>query len=107
MPGHLDGLPATVDIVGYATRQPRHLNIPGLSRDALHRGKIAGAGGGKTRFHHVHAQNFKLVGKTQFFLQIHGGAGRLLPVAQGGIEKIHAVVHGVLLWLHKGWIYRA
>ena len=91
---HFNGFPAAVDIVGHATGKARHLNLRSLGGYALHRFKIAGAGCGKARFHNVHAQHFKLVRDTQFFLQVHGGAGRLLAIAQGSVEKIDAVVHG-------------
>ena len=91
--GALHGFPAAVDIAVHATGEPGHLNVSGLRGDGAHGFEIAGTGGGKARFHDVHAQHFQLMGKAQFFLEIHGGAGRLLAVAQGGVEEINAVLH--------------
>ena len=36
----------------------------------------------------------KLMGEAEFFLLVHGRAGRLFAVAQGGIKEIDAIVHG-------------
>jgi hypothetical protein len=43
-----------------------------------------------------------LDGQAQFFRGIHAGAGRLLAIAQGGVENDDplrvVVIHGLLLW---------
>src|SRR5208282_469245 len=45
---------------------------------------------------HIHAKPVELVRQTQLFLVVHAAAGRLLAVAQGGIEHGDAgsVAHG-------------
>jgi len=48
------------------------------------------------RFDHVHPQRIQLAGETQLLLGRHRIAGRLLAVAQGGIEDDDVSPHG---WL--------
>ena len=98
-PGHLDGLPAAVDVVVHATGQTGDLDVARLLGDAAHGLEVAGAGSREARFHDVHAQHFQLMGQAQFLLKIHGRAGRLLAVTQRSVEKVNLVVHDAhLLW---------
>src|SRR5690606_36479201 len=52
----------------------------------LHRLEIPLAGNGETGFDDIHPHPFQRLGDTQFFVLVHGGAGALLAVTQGGIE---------------------
>jgi hypothetical protein len=89
--GILDGLPHGIDI---RTRRPRQRgdhrasNLPG---DPLHRLEIAGGGEGEAGLDHVDAEPRELPGDRQFLIRRQRGAGRLLAVAQGGIEDEYAV----------------
>ena len=92
--GHLDGLPAAVDVLLGAAGEPGDLHIgAGLGGYGAHGLEIAGAGGRKARLDDIHAQHLELVGEAQLLLKIHGGARRLLAVAQGGVEEIDAISH--------------
>jgi hypothetical protein len=62
--------------------------------DAAHGFQVAGAGGGEARLHDVHAQPRQLVGDLQLLLDVEGGAGALLAVAQGGVEDLHDLAVG-------------
>ena len=64
--------------------------------------EVAGAGGGKTGFNHVYAQFFQLAGNADFFFFGHRRAGRLLAVAQGGVEYDYAIVAGHFFFLQGG-----
>ena len=93
MAGVLHGLPAAVNVAVHAAAQTGDLNVARLFGDLAHGIKVALAGGGETGFHDVHAQHFELMGEAQFFLLVHGGAGGLLAVAEGGIKEIDAIGH--------------
>ena len=45
----------------------------------------------------VHAEFGQRLGHAQLLLQVHGEAGRLLAVAQRGVEDDELVGHGVAL----------
>src|SRR6185437_13438921 len=45
----------------------------------------------KARFEHVHAQRFEHLRHAQPGAPVHREAGRLLAVAQGGVEDPHAI----------------
>ncbi len=49
--------------------------------------EVALAGDGETGFDDVDAEGRKLVGHAQLFFVVHGAAGGLLAVAEGGIEE--------------------
>ncbi len=89
----LDGLPAAIDVSGHGPAQARHANVAGLGGDGLHSLEISPAGHGKPRLHDVHAQDFQLTRHAQLFLKIHGRAGRLLSIPEGGIKEIDAIGH--------------
>ena len=59
--------------------------------DFLHGLKIAVGGGRETGFDDVDAHFVQQFGDLELFFQGHRGAGRLLAVAQGGVENDNAV----------------
>ena len=58
--------------------------------NGLHRQKVPLAGDGEAGFDHIHLHPFQGLGDTQLLVLIHGGAGALLAIAQGGIENNQA-----------------
>ena len=48
---------------------------------------VALGGDGEAGLEDVDAEGGDLVGEAQFFAAVHGAAGRLLAVAQGGVEE--------------------
>jgi hypothetical protein len=62
--------------------------------DFLHGLEIARGGDGEAGLDDVHVQALELAGHLQLFVEVHGGAGALLPVAQGGIKNIRVYVNG-------------
>src|SRR5471032_1810561 len=60
-------------------------------RDGLDRLEVALRGGREAGFDDVDAQPFELLGDADFFILGHRGAGRLLAVAQRGVEDDEAV----------------
>ena len=105
-----NGFTRLADIVFNGTRQRADGGVGDDFGNRVHRFEIARAGGGKTRFNHVHAHFFQLAGNTDLLFFSHGCAGRLFAVAHGGVEYDDAVVlvggHGIFLQggllLHKG-----
>ena len=71
-----------------------------LAGDGLHRLEVAGRGDGEAGLDHVHAEVLQGVGDLQLLGQVHAGAGRLLAVAQGGVEDDQAV--GVVVGHEQG-----
>ncbi len=59
--------------------------------DLEHAFEIAGRGNGEAGLDHIHPEFGQRLGHAQLLLQIHGEAGRLFAVAQGGVEDNHAV----------------
>jgi len=66
---------------------------------------VALAGGGEAGLDHVDAEVLELARDRQLLLHVHGGTGRLLAVAEGGVEDLYAV-HGVRPFRHRRGPYR-
>src|SRR5213079_22118 len=64
---------------------------------APHGLEVALGGGGEAGLDHVHPQVLQLARDRELLLHVHGGAGRLLAVAQGGVEDLYPV-HRRLLY---------
>ncbi len=80
------GAQRRLNILATRPRQPRHRAVTNLARHRAHRLEISLRGDRKARLDDVHAKAFELSRQPQFFRRIHGKAGRLLAVAQRGIE---------------------
>ena len=78
-----------VAVVGARQRADgRFLDRRGDRADGL---EVAGRGGGEAGLDHVHPQALELAGDAHLLVLGHRGAGRLLAVAQGGVENDQAV----------------
>ena len=89
--GRLDGLGAGVDVLHLRPRQPAHDRVLGAAGDLLHAVEIAFRGDGEARLDDVDAHLVEELGHFELLVEGHGGAGALLPVAQGGVEDDDAV----------------
>ncbi len=85
--GMLQRLPGPVDILEVGPAQTGDLRPLDRFGDLLDRFEIADRSDRETGLHDIDVHLFQLVGDAQFFFDIHAGAGRLLPVAQGRIEN--------------------
>ena len=72
--------------------RPQMIGPSTCAGDGLHRLEVAGRGDGEAGLDDVHAEVREGVGHLQLLGQVHAGAGRLLAVAQGGVEDDQAVV---------------
>ena len=59
-----------------------------LAGDDAHGLFVARRGGGETSFDDIDAHLVQQLGDAQFFFMRHRGAGRLLAVAQSGVENL-------------------
>ena len=95
--GRLDRLAAAVDVLvaRRATgRRPRRSWCAWRSRDGL---EIAVGGDREAGLDDVDAHVVEQLGDFELLLVGHGGAGRLLAVAQGGVENDDAVLVGLVV----------
>ena len=76
--------------------------VAGDATDLLDALEVARAGNGKARLDDVDLHAHQLAGDDEFFLGVHAGAGRLLAVAQGGIEDGDLAAHGSSWYLPTG-----
>ena len=81
-----------VAVVGACQRT--HGGVLDQAGDGLHRVEVTVGGRGKPGFDDVHAQPLQLPRDAQLLVLGHGGAGRLLAIAQGGVEDDELVSHG-------------
>ena len=84
--GVSQGVAGPIDVGVAAAGQPADHRAAHVAGDFTHRLEIAGRRDREARFDHVHAQLDQRVGEFQLFGQIHAGAGRLLAVAERGVE---------------------
>ena len=83
-----DGLPGAVNVLRARPGQRGHGGVLHRAGDGLDALEIAGGGHGKACLDDVNVQVLQAAGDDQLFLQVHGAAGGLLAVAQGGIENL-------------------
>jgi hypothetical protein len=76
-----------------ARARPQTAAFAGGAGDLAHGAEVALGGDGEARLDDVHAHLVEEAGDLELLLVGHGGAGRLLAVAQGGVEDDHAVGH--------------
>ncbi len=99
------GLGAAVDVFFRGAREAGDGAVFHAPRDLKDAFEIARAGDRKARLDDVDAQRVEQIGDLQFFLQRHGGAGRLLAVAQRGVENNDAVGVMVLRVRGRAWVW--
>ena len=96
--GRTQRLAREIDVLVGAARQCGQHRTPHLRRDLLDAAVIAGRGRRKARLDHVDVQGIELARHLHLFLGGHGVAGRLLPVAQRGVEDDDVSDHELSLW---------
>src|SRR5260370_25782869 len=84
------GFPGALDIRAAGAAQACNDGAANDCGDGLHGGEIAIGGDGESGFDHVDAEAVELVREAQLFLMVHAATGRLLSVAQGGVENGNA-----------------
>ena len=95
--GALEGLGSRVDVLlNGAGETAYHGVVAGKLADLLNRDEVARAGNGETGLDDVDLQAQQLLCDEQLLLGVHGSAGRLLTVAQGGIKNCNLSSHGFL-----------
>ena len=89
--GVLDGLPGPVDVGLAAAGQPADDRAADVAGDLAHRLEVARRGDGEAGLDHVHAQLDQGLGDLHLLVQVHAGPGRLLAVAERGVEDHNRV----------------
>ena len=84
------------DVAVIGARQRADRRVLDLAGDRLHRLEIAVGGRGEAGLDYIHAQALQLARDAQFLVLGHRGTGRLLAVAQGGVEDEDFIVHSTL-----------
>ena len=90
--GGLDRLGAAVDVLELRPRQAADHGVLGAAGNLLDAVEIAFGGDRKARLDDVDAHLVEQFGHFQLLVEGHGGAGALLPVAQGGVEDDDAIL---------------
>jgi hypothetical protein len=93
-----------IDITVLTSCECAHRRVAQRARDFVDRCKIVGRSLRKACFQHVHAKAFEGLCHAQFRSPVHGKTGRLLAVAQGGVEDPYAVFGAVAALGVVGWI---
>ena len=70
-----------------------HAVVAGESTDLLHGAEVARGGDGEAGLDDVDAHADELLGNDKLLLGVHGGAGRLLAIAQGGVKDVNLPGH--------------
>ena len=91
MDGRFDGAEGGVYIFLAGTREGGHFAVADFAGHCADSFQISGRCDGKSRFDHVDAQLFELARQAKLFLPVHREAGRLLAVAQRGVEDVDRV----------------
>ncbi len=93
--GRLDRLAAAVDVLVARTREAGHHRVLGALGDLVDGREVALGGDREAGLDDVDAHGVEHLGDFELLLMGHGGAGRLLAVAQGGVEDDDAVRFGL------------
>ena len=91
MRGILQRVPRGLDVFSSAARETRDDRALDFARHQVHRLPIAARGDRETGFDDVDPEFRERLGNSQLFRLRHAAAGRLLAVAQRGIEDEDAV----------------
>ena len=95
--GALEGLGSRVDVLLNGAGEAAHYGVvAGKLADLLNGDEVARAGNGETSLDDVDLQAQQLLCDEQLLLGVHGGAGRLLAVAQGGVKNCNLAGHDFL-----------
>ena len=102
--GRLERLGGAVDVlVDGASQTADHAGVPRQAANLLHGAEVARAGDGEAGLDHVHVHADELLRNDELLLRVHGGAGALLAVAEGGVKDGNLAGHvGLLLSLRPG-----
>lgn len=92
--GGLDGTGGGFDVSGLAAGERGDAGAFDLFGDGADGFEIAVGGDGETGFEDVDAEGCELMGHAELLVMVHGAAGRLLAVAEGGVEEDDLVVYG-------------
>ena len=84
--GVLDRLPAAVDVLVIGAGEAADRGVLRTAADVADSREIPLAGDGKARLDDIDAHFIQKAGNLQLFVMGHGRAGRLLAIAQGGVE---------------------
>ena len=84
--GGLDGAGGGFDVLALAAGEGGDAGAVNLAGDGLDGVEVAVGGDGEAGFDDVDAEGGELVGEAQLFCVVHGAAGRLFAVAEGGVE---------------------
>ena len=95
-------LPAAVDVLEVGAREPADHRALGQLGDLAHRLEVAVRGDREAGLDDVDAHLVEERGDLQLLVQAHGGAGRLLAVAERGVEDQDAVLSGVRVGHRRG-----
>ena len=82
----LERLAGAVDVLVVAAGQAADRGAADGFGDPAHRFEVAGRGDGKAGFDDVDAQIDQRLGDLELFVEVHAAAGRLLAVAERGVE---------------------
>src|SRR5690554_2621759 len=85
--GILQRFGSTVDVGGFGACQGTDGRLPDGVGNGFDCFEITLTGDSKTGFDHVYLEALKGSGDTQFLVAVHGGAGALLAVTQGGVKN--------------------
>ena len=93
--------PSTIDVVFVASREAANRRAANRVRNLAHRLEIARRSDRKASFDHIHAQIHERLRDFQLLFEVHAAAGRLLAVAERGIENNNRAVlrcgrHGIV-----------
>ncbi|KAF0129963.1 MAG: hypothetical protein FD148_1651 [Methylocystaceae bacterium] len=83
---------AAVDVLLGRARQSRHGGVLDAARHFADALEITGTGDREAGFDNIDAQLVEEIRDLELLFQCHRGAGRLLAVAQGGVENQDARV---------------
>ncbi len=94
MRGVLDGFPGAADVFFGAAGEAGDDGVADFGRDGGDGIEVTGAGDGEAGFDDIDAEGFEGACDFEFFLEVHGGAGGLLAVTEGGVEDADGVGGG-------------
>jgi hypothetical protein len=97
--GRLDCFAGAIDVLLAGAREAAHHRVLGALGDLLDGGEVALRGDREAGLDDVDPHGIEQLGDLELLFMRHGGAGRLLAVAQGGVENDDAILLG---WCWRG-----